>query len=367
MRRSLPVFAQIVQLIPAGLIGKLAEACRIKARNFPYAHQIYALMLGQLAGAFSLNEICDAMAVHFKKLFRVRGLLPARRNTFSNANRTRDPAARLRRLRVHHPARYPLPADPPPRRLPPARPRRHPRPPRLQLRVPPPAGRVGVPPRLAGRAVPSRNPCHGQRTTEPQKPPKVFPPRDGCSGVQRAARAAKPSRRLSLSGCPSRSSSGAASTTAIRTEPRPPSPRKKCSASPGWSTRDGTGPPPSFPEPVSGTIPAPTSASSPNTGRKRVSSTSNPVSRHGSGIAFRKSADAAKRKSTGRCGVPPRLVHGERPAIPTPASPPGRGRSGWKRSERPRRPPSPPCLARCRRGPPPGRGTTPARVRRPRG
>ncbi|MBR4250987.1 MAG: DUF4372 domain-containing protein [Kiritimatiellae bacterium] len=146
MRRSLPVFAQIVQLIPAGLIGKLAEACRIEARNFPYAHQIYALLLGQLAGAFSLNEICDAMAVHFKKLFRVRGLLPARRNTFSNANRTRDPPARLRRLRVHHPARYPLPADPPPRRLPPARPRRHPRPPRLQLRVPPPARRVAPPP-----------------------------------------------------------------------------------------------------------------------------------------------------------------------------------------------------------------------------
>ena len=28
-------------------------------------------MLGQLAGAFSLNEICYAMAVHAKKLFRV--------------------------------------------------------------------------------------------------------------------------------------------------------------------------------------------------------------------------------------------------------------------------------------------------------
>ena len=92
LRRSLPVFAQIVQLIPPGLIEKLIETSRIKARVFTYAHQIYALMLGQLAGAFSLNEICDAMAVHSKKLFRVRGLLPARRNTFSNANRTREPA-----------------------------------------------------------------------------------------------------------------------------------------------------------------------------------------------------------------------------------------------------------------------------------
>ena len=92
MRRSLPAFAQIVQLIPPGLIETLCAACRIKARMFSYAFQIYALMLGQLSGAFSLNEICDAMVVHCKKLFRVRGLLPARRNTFSNANRTREPA-----------------------------------------------------------------------------------------------------------------------------------------------------------------------------------------------------------------------------------------------------------------------------------
>ena len=91
MRRSLPVFAQIVQLIPPGTIAKLCAACRIKARVFSYAFQIYALMLGQLVGAFSLNEICDTMQVHAKKLLRVRGLLPARRNTFSKANRTRDP------------------------------------------------------------------------------------------------------------------------------------------------------------------------------------------------------------------------------------------------------------------------------------
>ena len=34
MRRSLPVFAQIVQLIPPGMIAKLIEGFRIKARNF---------------------------------------------------------------------------------------------------------------------------------------------------------------------------------------------------------------------------------------------------------------------------------------------------------------------------------------------
>ena len=56
-----------------------------------YAHQVYSLLLGQLCGAWSLNEICDAEEVHRKKLFRIRGMLPARRNTLSNANRTRDP------------------------------------------------------------------------------------------------------------------------------------------------------------------------------------------------------------------------------------------------------------------------------------
>ena len=91
MRRSLPVFAQIVHLIPAGLIDSVCEAQKIKARVFSYAHQIYSLLLGQLSGAWSLNEICDGEQVHRKKLLRIRGILPARRNTFSNANRTRDP------------------------------------------------------------------------------------------------------------------------------------------------------------------------------------------------------------------------------------------------------------------------------------
>jgi hypothetical protein len=84
--------AQIVQLIPPGMVESLAEGSRVKARLFSYEEQVFSLMLGQLCGAFSLNEICDAEEVHRKKLLRIRGMLPARRNTFSNANRTRDPA-----------------------------------------------------------------------------------------------------------------------------------------------------------------------------------------------------------------------------------------------------------------------------------
>ena len=92
MRRSLPALAQIVQLIPPGMVDSLAEGSRVKARRFSYEEQVFSLMLAQLCGAFSLNEICDAEEVHRKKLRRIRGMRPARRNTFSNANRTRDPA-----------------------------------------------------------------------------------------------------------------------------------------------------------------------------------------------------------------------------------------------------------------------------------
>ena len=92
LRRSLPVFSQLVQLIPPGLADRLGAGAKIKARVFTYAHQVYSLLLGQLSGAFSLNEICDAEQVHRNKLVRIRGILPAKRNTFSNANRTRDPA-----------------------------------------------------------------------------------------------------------------------------------------------------------------------------------------------------------------------------------------------------------------------------------
>ena len=48
-------------------------------------------MLGQFLHAFSLNELVDISEVHRAELSRIRGISPAKRNTFSNANRTRDP------------------------------------------------------------------------------------------------------------------------------------------------------------------------------------------------------------------------------------------------------------------------------------
>lgn len=86
------VFAQIVQQLPGHLIEGIARGERIKAREFSYSSQLYTLMLGQFLHAFSLNELVDISHVHRAELSRIRGISPAKRNTFSNANRTRDPA-----------------------------------------------------------------------------------------------------------------------------------------------------------------------------------------------------------------------------------------------------------------------------------
>ena len=48
-------------------------------------------MLSQFLHLFSLNEIVDVSKIYAAGLSRVRGMTPANLNTFSNANRTRDP------------------------------------------------------------------------------------------------------------------------------------------------------------------------------------------------------------------------------------------------------------------------------------
>ena len=49
-------------------------------------------MYAHLAHTLSLNDTCDALSVHEAEFFRIRGSSAPARNTFSNANRTRDPA-----------------------------------------------------------------------------------------------------------------------------------------------------------------------------------------------------------------------------------------------------------------------------------
>ena len=85
------VFKQVVQYIPAGIIPKLSKKYRIQTRKFSVLSQIIALLYGHIARAWSLNEICDAAALHSSQWNTFREATPPKRNTFSHANRTRDP------------------------------------------------------------------------------------------------------------------------------------------------------------------------------------------------------------------------------------------------------------------------------------
>ena len=91
-RRMISCFAQIVQEhIPGWKIEEIASGEKVKARKFSYSSQVYLLMLSQFLHLFSLNEIVDVSKIYAPELSRVRGIAPANLNTFSNANRTRDP------------------------------------------------------------------------------------------------------------------------------------------------------------------------------------------------------------------------------------------------------------------------------------
>ena len=82
---------QLVQWIPPGLADSLAKEAKADIRSFSAFSHVLALLHGQITKAGSLNEICDAAKLHEPELNRIRGATAPKRNTFSNANRTRDP------------------------------------------------------------------------------------------------------------------------------------------------------------------------------------------------------------------------------------------------------------------------------------
>ena len=96
-RRVYPILQQIVQHLPEWTLEKLANKHRVDARSFSATSHVVALMIAHLAHTSSLNETCDVCAIHEKKLRYVRNVTPPRRNTLSNANRTR-PAAMAEEL-----------------------------------------------------------------------------------------------------------------------------------------------------------------------------------------------------------------------------------------------------------------------------
>lgn len=90
-RRAYTTLRQIVQWIPKGLPDRIAREAKADIRKFSCTSHVLALLYGQLSRASSLNEICDAAKLHEPELNRIRGATAPKRNTFSNANRTRDP------------------------------------------------------------------------------------------------------------------------------------------------------------------------------------------------------------------------------------------------------------------------------------
>ena len=90
-RTAYTTLRQIVQWIPEGLIDRLAWEEGADIRKFSAFSHVLALLYGHISGASSLNEICDAFRLHEPEVNRIRGAVSPKRNTFSNANRTRNP------------------------------------------------------------------------------------------------------------------------------------------------------------------------------------------------------------------------------------------------------------------------------------
>jgi hypothetical protein len=86
------VLRQLVELIPAYLVPRLARehGVEARARSFtPWSH-VVALLYAQLSHAFGLNDVCDGLRVWATPLRALRGATPPSRNALSHANKVRD-------------------------------------------------------------------------------------------------------------------------------------------------------------------------------------------------------------------------------------------------------------------------------------
>ena len=90
-RGKMTLVRQICELIPSHMVPNLARQHAIDARKFSAWSHIVAHVYGQLTHAVGLNDICDGLELNATGLRAIRGATPPKRNTFSNANRTRDP------------------------------------------------------------------------------------------------------------------------------------------------------------------------------------------------------------------------------------------------------------------------------------
>lgn len=81
-----------MQLLPKNTASDLGKKFKIQVRKFSVWSQIVSLLYGHLTRAYSLNEICDAVAMHLGQWGTFRSATAPKRNTFAYANKTRNPA-----------------------------------------------------------------------------------------------------------------------------------------------------------------------------------------------------------------------------------------------------------------------------------
>ena len=91
-RRHTTVLRQLVELIPAYLVPKLARETGVddQTRTYsPWSH-VVTMLYAQISHAFGLNDVCDALRLQVTALCAMRGATPPARNTLSHANKERD-------------------------------------------------------------------------------------------------------------------------------------------------------------------------------------------------------------------------------------------------------------------------------------
>ena len=85
------IWKQVVKLIPPQIVLDAATETKTLSRTFtPWSH-LLALIYQQLTRTESLNGVCDAATAFKSEWGRMRGAQIPHRNTFSNANRRRNP------------------------------------------------------------------------------------------------------------------------------------------------------------------------------------------------------------------------------------------------------------------------------------
>lgn len=89
-RNKHTVLKQMCDLIPPGLVRSLAREHEVRSRSFcPWSH-VVSMVYAHMTHALGLNDVCDGLRHHGRKLAVIRGAQAPSRNGLSHANKTRS-------------------------------------------------------------------------------------------------------------------------------------------------------------------------------------------------------------------------------------------------------------------------------------